>query len=231
MTVRNARRVLTTVVFATLIFAAGGAAAQHFSCPKRGGEFVFGQQAKINSLDQHASATASTRNIAMNIFEGLLTRDENFAVMPRLAASVDTSADGKTYVFKLRQGVKFHNGKTLTSADVAASFDRYKRIGIDRGMLDPVEKWEAPDPATFVIALKAPVPTFLESLSSFLVPIAIVPAENAGAEAMQLKPVGTGPFEFVELVADSHVKLKRFDGYAPDTRFRDIDGFGGYKVA
>ncbi len=216
---------------AALTLGAGGAAAQQFSCPKKGGEFVFGQEAKVNSLDSHASATVSTRNIAMNIYETLITRDENFNVMSDLAASVEESADRKTYVFKLRQGVRFHNGKPMTSADVVASFERYRRIGVERSMLDVVEKWEAPDAATFVIRMKAPQPTFLENLSSFLVPIVIIPAENANAPAMQLTPVGTGPFQFVEDVADSHVKLKRFDAYAPDTRHRDLNGFGGYKVA
>ena len=232
MSTRSSRPLTPAAIgFAGLVFSAGAADAQQFTCPKKGGEFVFGQQAKINSLDQHASATASTRNVASNIFETLLTRDENFGVMPALAASVETSSDGRTYVFRLRPGVTFHNGKKLSSADVVASFDRYRKIGIDRGMLDAAEKWDAPDAQTFVITLKQPVPTFLDSLSSFLVPIVIVPAENAGAEPMQLKPVGTGPFEFVEFVPDSHARLKRFDGYVPDTRYRDIDGFGGYKVA
>jgi peptide/nickel transport system substrate-binding protein len=214
-----------------MTFGLNAAVAQQFTCPRKGGEFVFGQQAKVNSLDTHTSATASTRNIAMNLYETLLIRDENFTVMPNLAASVETSGDGMTHVFKLRQGVKFHNGKPLTTADVVASFDRYKQVGIDRGMFAPVDGWEAPDASTFVIRMKTPQPTFLESLSSFLVPVAIVPAENARAPAMQLTPVGTGPFEFVEDVADSHVKLKRYEGYTPDTRYRDIDGFAGYRVA
>ncbi len=104
-------------------------------------------------------------------------------------------------------------------------------MGIDRGMLAPVEGWEARDASTFVINMKTPQPTFLENLSSFLVPVAIIPAENAKAAAMQLPTVGTGPFELVENVADSHVKLKRFDGYTPDTRYKDADGFAGYRVA
>ncbi|MSP48957.1 MAG: ABC transporter substrate-binding protein [Alphaproteobacteria bacterium] len=216
---------------AALALGSGGAEAQQFTCPKKGGDFVFGQQAKVNSLDTHTSAAASTRNIAMSIFETLLIRDENFAVMPNLAASVETSADGKTYVFKLRPGVKFHNGKPLTTADVVATFDRYKQMGIDRGMLAPVDKWEARDASTFVIHMKTPQPTFLENLSSFLVPVAIIPAENATAPAMQLPSIGTGPFELVENVADSHVKLKRFDGYTPDTRYNNTDGFAGYRVA
>ncbi|MBI1779029.1 MAG: ABC transporter substrate-binding protein [Proteobacteria bacterium] len=216
---------------AGLAFAGGDAVAQQFTCPKKGGEFVFGQEAKVNSLDMHTSSAISTRNVAMNIFESLMTRDNNFSPILELAQSVDMSQDGKTYVFKLRQGVKFHNGKPMTAADVVASFDRYKPIGIDRGILDIVEGWDAPDASTFVIHMKAPQPTFLDNLSSFLVPIVIVPAENAKAPVMQLEPVGTGPWQFVEFVPDSHVKLKRFDAYTPDSRFKDIDGFGGYKLA
>ena len=210
--------------------AVSSAAAQ-FTCPKTGGNLVFAQEAKVNSLDQHTSSTISTRNVAMNMFEALMTRDENMSPIPELAQSVTEAPDGMSYTFKLRQGVKFHNGKELTTDDVMASFDRYKKVGIDRGILDVVEKWEAPDKETFILRMKQAQPTFLESFSSFSVPIVIVPKENAEAPAMQLKPVGTGPWEYVEFIADSHVKLKRFDGYKPDTRYKDIDGFGGYKVA
>jgi len=232
MSIRKSRWPLSAAALLAALTVGGGAAqAQQFSCPKKGGGLVFGQQAKLNSLDQHTSATASTRNIAQQIFEPLLIRDENFSVMPNLAASVETSADGKTYVFKLRQGVKFHNGKPLTTADVVATFNRYKQFGIDRGMLAAVENWEAKDSSTFVINMKTAQPTFLESLSSFLVPVVIVPAESASAPAMQLPTIGTGPFQLVENVADSHVKLKRYDGYTPDTRYNNVDGFAGYRVA
>lgn len=218
-------------VVSTAALWASAAAAQQFACPKTGGHMIFAQEAKVNSLDQHTSSTISTRNVAMHMFESLMTRDENMSPIPELAEDVSESADGLTYTFKLRQGVKFHNGKPMTTDDVVASFDRYKKVGIDRGILDIVEKWEATDQSTFVIRLKAPQPTFLENLSSFSVPIVIVPKENTDAAPMQMKPVGTGPWEFVEFVADSHVKLKRFDGYQPDKRYKDIDGFGGYKVA
>src|SRR5438876_1653482 len=95
---------------AVLGLGAGAASAQQFACPKKGGDFVFAEEAKVNSLDQYASATVSTRNITLNIFESLMTRDEKFSPMPELAQSVDASADGLTYVFKLRSGIKFHNG-------------------------------------------------------------------------------------------------------------------------
>jgi peptide/nickel transport system substrate-binding protein len=227
---RNPHRSISLAVFTLSALAATSASAQ-FACPKKGGNLIFAQEAKVNSLDQHTSSTISTRNVAMNMFESLMTRDENMAPIPELAASVEEAPDGMMYTFKLRQGVKFHNGKEMTSEDVMASFDRYAKVGIDRSILGVVEKWEAPDKHTFVLRMKTAQPTFLENLSSFSVPVVIIPKENADAAAMQLKPVGTGPWEFVEFVADSHVKLKRFDGYVPDARYKDINGFGGYKVA
>jgi peptide/nickel transport system substrate-binding protein len=84
---------------------AGPSFAAQFKCPHVGGNFVFGQEANINSLDQPASNTISTRNIAMNIFETLLTRDENNNPITDLAASFTESPDRLTYTFKLRQGI------------------------------------------------------------------------------------------------------------------------------
>lgn len=206
------------------------AAAQAYQCGRKGGDLVFAQEAKSNSLDQHVSSTISTRNIAMNVYESLMTRDENMAPIPELAASVTESDDKKTYTFKLREGIKFHNGKTLTSADVMASFNRYMRVGNDRGMYSIVEKYEAPDASTFVMRLKAPQPTFLENLSSFSVPVVIHPAEFENAPALQLPAIGTGPWMVQEFVADSHARLRPFADYKPDTRHQTTNGFGGYKI-
>ena len=69
-----------------------------------GGEFVFGQEANVNSLDQPASSTISTRNIAMNIFETLMTRDENNNPITDLAESYVELPDRLTYTFKIRAG-------------------------------------------------------------------------------------------------------------------------------
>ena len=218
-------------LLAGMAVVAGSAHAAPFKCPHVGGDFVFGQEANVNSLDQMTSATISTRNIAMNIFETLMTRDENNHPIPDLAQSVTESPDHLTYTFKLRQGVHFQNGKPMTSADVAASFDRYSKVGLERSMLDNVDRWDAPDPDTFVIHMKQVQPTFLTLLSSFSVPIVIIPAEEKDMPAMQLKPIGTGPYELVQSIPGSYVKLKRFDGYTPNTNYEQRTGFGGYKQA
>ncbi len=209
----------------------GAAQAAPFKCPHVGGDFVFGQEANVNSLDEMGSSTISTRNIAMNIFEALMTRDENTAPIPELADSVTEAPDHLSYTFKLRQGVKFHNGKLMSSADVVASFERYAKVGILRSMLGNVAGWEATDPATFVIRMKKPQPTFLLQLSSFSVPIVIIPAEQKDDPALQLKIIGTGPWQLTEFTPGSQVKIRRNDAYSPNTNYEERTGFGGYKQA
>ena len=183
----------------------------------------------LPTLDQHVATSSATRNVAMNIFETLVIRDENMSPTPDLAASIEVSDDGLTYTFPLREGAKFHNGKPLTSADVAASFDRYDRIGVNRAIFDVVDRWEASDDMTFVIYLKEAQPTFLESLSSYTVPIVIIPSEQADKEANQVEPIGTGPFKFVEFVPDSHVLLEGYEDYTPNETLSGLSGFAGYK--
>jgi len=196
---------------------------------KKGGTLIFVQEAPPPTLDPYFSTSVSTRNVAMNIFETLMTRDENNAVIPELAESHTVSEDGLTYTFKIRKGVTFHNGKELTSADVKASFERYQRMALPKVTLKPVKSFAAPDPSTFVITLERAIPVFLEEISAFVSPIAILPAEQRDREGGKIDLIGTGPFQFVEWVADSHLKLKRFEGYKPDTRYKGTDGFAGRK--
>ncbi len=223
-------RLLIASSLAALV-TAGPLHAERFTCPARGGDIVFGQEANVNSLDQMTSNTISTRNIAMNIFETLMTRDENNNPILELAESMTAAPDGMTYTFRLRSGVTFHNGKALSSADVAASFNRYNRIGLQRSTLDNVAGWDTPDPLTFVIRMKQAQPTFIEALSSFSVPIVIVPSELENDERQQLRTIGTGPFRLMEFVPGSHARLGRYDGYSPNTAFEQRTGFGGYRVA
>ena len=212
--------------------AAFSAQAEPFKCPHTGGDFVFALETNVNSLDQMTSSSISTRNVAMNIFEALMTRDENNHPILELAASMHEAPDHLTYAFRLRQGVHFHDGKALTSADVVASFDRYAKMGIQRSTLGNVDHWDAPDAATFVIHMKQIQPTFIEALSSFSVPIVIMPAANRDVPAQQLsQPIGTGPYQFVDAEPGRAVRLKRFDGYKPNISFQQRTGMGGYKQA
>jgi peptide/nickel transport system substrate-binding protein len=225
------RHIELSVFIGLMICGAAPVSAEPFKCPHVGGNFTFGQEANTNSLDPMTSATISTRNIALNMFESLMTRDEDFKPILELGDSIAETSDHLTYTFKLRQGIRFHNGKEMTSADVVASFDRYARIGLYRSTLANADRWEAPDKDTFIIHLKKVQPTFLEILSSFSAPIVIIPAEDKDDPPTQLKTIGTGPWQLVESVPGSYVKMKRYEGYKPNTNFDQRTGLGGYKQA
>ncbi len=204
-----------------------GAAAQ---APRRGGDLVFGQEATVPTLDMHFSSSIATRNVAMNMFEMLVSRDENNAPIADLAEGWEESADGLTYTFRVRQGVKFHNGQDMAARDVLASWQRYARMGLQRRVLAEVAAMEAPDAATFVVKLRQRQPTFIDQISSFAVPISIHPADQQDREGGRIDPIGTGPFRFVEFVPDSHVLIRRFDGYVPNAAAQGTNGFAGRKV-
>ena len=196
---------------------------------KRATMLVFAQEAPPPTLDPYFSTSVSTRNVAMHIFETLVTRDENNAIVPELADKITESPDGLSYTFTLRRGVKFHNGQEMTSADVKASFERYKRVALQKVILAPVSVIETPDAYTVVLRLSKRVPVFLDELSSFVTPLAIMPASQRDREGGKVDMIGTGPLQFVEWQADSHVRLKRFPDYVPDARYKGTDGFAGRK--
>jgi peptide/nickel transport system substrate-binding protein len=214
-----------------LALMAAPAVAAPFACPRSGGTFTFAQEANVNSLDEMTSGTISTHDVALNIYEELMTRDEKNQPILDLAGAMEESPDHLAYRFTLRPGVTFHNGKKLTSADVLASFERYKRIGLLRSLLDAVAAWEAPDADHFTIRLKAPSPTFIDQLSSFNSPVVIIPAEHRDDGPQQLRPVGTGPWRIEEFTPGSQTVFRRHDAYAPNTAFDARNGYGGYKQA
>jgi peptide/nickel transport system substrate-binding protein len=182
-------------------------------------------------MDMHFSTAVSTREITMNFMETLIARAENNDVIPMLAESWSESPDHLTFTFKLRPGITFHNGQKLTSDDVVASYQRYIRLGLGVGTITNVASLSAPDPLTFVVQLARPVPSYIEDLSSFLIPLVIYPASERDKPGNKAAPIGTGPFRLVEWIPDSHVTLARFPGYQPRTDFDDATGFGGSKAA
>jgi peptide/nickel transport system substrate-binding protein len=141
------------------------------------------------------------------------------------------SDDGLEYTFKLRPGVKFHNGKEMTSADAKASIERFQRMSLRKTYLSNVAEVIAVDPLTVKLKLKSPQPLFLNNFSQPEVLVAILPAEDGDKDAGATSLIGTGPYKLAENAADSHVKLVRFDEYALDTRYPGRDGYGGRKEA
>ena len=200
---------------------------------KRGGDVIVAQQAQPPSLDAQTTTAQAARNITLHVYESLYTRDEGSSPKPELAEGVDIAADGMTYTFKLRTGVKFHNGKTMTSADAKASMERYAKVGASGDALKAVAAYEAPDSKTLVLKMARVFPGLIEAISSPRAPYVIMPEEECTKAAGQAAPpmIGTGPFRFVEYRPDSHVKLVRFDDYVANTNYDKRDGFTGRKTA
>lgn len=216
----------TAIAAAAWTLPLGGLHAQ-----TRGGHAIVAITQAPPTLDAQITTIQAARHINLHIYETLFARDENGKPVPDLAEGATVSPDGKTYTIALRKGVKFHNGKTLGSADVVASLERYRKIGANANLLAEVESISAKGANEVVIKLKKVQSTLIDSLSSSTAPLAIYPAEEAAKEANKIAYIGTGPYKFVELRPDSHVRLERFADYAPNPRYSKRDGFAGRKEA
>lgn len=185
------------------------------------------------TLDPYISSHTVVRQVVSYIFETLVTYDENYTIIPQIAENWDVSADGLTYTFHLRSGIQFHNGKLLTSADVAASFGRLLEVSHSKAALADVKSFSAPDPLTFVIQLNKPI-LLLVQLAMPTPLFGILPEEVVKDHLVELRGpeelIGTGPYKLVEWKPGAHIKLARFDGYVPDES-RPGSGLGGKKVA
>jgi peptide/nickel transport system substrate-binding protein len=163
------------------------------------------------NLDPRVGLDAQSERIDALIFDDLLTRDQHFNVQPGLAERWETP-DRLTYVFHLHRGVKFHDGRALTSRDVKWTFDSLiqgKVHSTKSAIYRFVAGIESPDDATVIFHLKEPDATLLWNLSGAA--MGIVP-DGTGVEDSQ-HPIGSGPFRFVSAELDKEVILARNDEY------------------
>jgi peptide/nickel transport system substrate-binding protein len=162
-------------------------------------------------LDPRIGTDAQSEDIDGLIFDGLVQRDVQMNIVPDLAESWETP-NPLTYVFHLRRGVKFHDGRPLTSADVKFTIDSIVsgRVATPkRGAFERVVSIEVPDDATVIFHLTEPYASFLLNLARLA--IGVVP-RGSGSELAQ-DPIGTGPFRFVGMTPDEDVILERNLGY------------------
>ena len=157
-----------------------------------------------DSLDPHKMTAAGTREVLFNVFEGLVKPDTEGNLIPAVAESYVIADTGDTFTFKLREGVRFHNGGTVTVGDVVYSISR--AAGLETGepliaAFAAVESVEAADDETVVIKTKEPYLEFLSYLTAAIIPEGSSPADGL---------VGTGPYKFVSRAAQENVVLERF---------------------
>jgi peptide/nickel transport system substrate-binding protein len=179
--------------------------------PKAGGTLYIGQDFGPQSLDPHKNLAWASINIYESIYNGLVkwNADET-ELVPDLATSWEISEDGLVYTFKIRQGVKFHNGRELTAEDVKFSLDRLRDpdVSIYAANYTAVESVDVVDPETVTITLSRPFGTLLLFLTDRY---SIVPQE--AVDTLETQPVGTGPFMFDEFVLDQYVRLVKNPDY------------------
>jgi peptide/nickel transport system substrate-binding protein len=220
------------VLVLTLTLATG-ADAQVPDKPKMGGVFKAAMIGEPPSLDLHWTTATITQQITWHIYEGLFTYDRQYNPIPMLAESHTAAPDGRRHTIKLRRGVKFHNGKEMTSADVVLSLQRWGRLATPgKAVFKFVEAVQASGPYEIVIHMKEPVTaSLLDGLARPNNAAAIYPKEvmDAVGDAQVKEFIGTGPYRFVEHKPDRHIKVARFKDYV--ARSEAPDGFGGQRTA
>ena len=153
-----------------------------------------------NNLDPRVGTDLTSQRVHQLIFSNLLSLDDDLHVAPGLATSWETP-DDRTYILRLRHGVRFHDGHEMTSADVAYTFTSLmdpQFVSAKKGAYRSLASVTTRDPYTVVFTLTEPFGSFLGNLV-----IPIVPA-GAGPE-LRDRPVGTGPYAFVSSAADDRL--------------------------
>lgn len=171
---------------------------------------VVGQSADISKLDPHLSTTVNDIAVTFNLYDNLLTRRRDGKLHPSLATEWKL-VNPTTWQFKLRRGVKFHNGDPLTAADVKFSFERsydLKAKVITTSVLNTIERIETPDPYTVIIVTKKPDPLLAARVAFYAGQI--MPKDyfgKVGADEFNAKPMGSGPVKFASWVKDDRLVL------------------------
>ncbi|MBO6015734.1 MAG: ABC transporter substrate-binding protein, partial [Lachnospiraceae bacterium] len=161
-----------------------------------------------DSLDPHKAVAAGTKEILFNLFEGLVKPDADGNLIDAVASAHEVSEDGKTYTFTLRDGVKFHDGSTVTADDVKYSIDRCA----DTSEGDPLVSAFSNIENVMVVDDKTIVVQLYESDTEFLayMTTAIIPKKNTSPDTT---PIGTGPYKYVSRSPQENIILEKFDEY------------------
>jgi peptide/nickel transport system substrate-binding protein len=192
------------------------AAAAAADPPRKGGTLRVGFYIEAQTMDPHLSGSKIDRQVYHNIYEPLVTLDTRLGVKPGLAESW-TQPDPKTLVFKLRRGVKFHDGTDFNAEAAKFNIERMKTEpkSVRKGEVANIDTVDVVDSHTIRVNLKKPDAALLATLTDragMMVSPKVV--QERGAElGRNAKGAGTGPFEFVEWVRDSHLIIKRNDAY------------------
>jgi peptide/nickel transport system substrate-binding protein len=198
---------------AAVPLTAGGPALAQTTQKK---ELITAQSGDVSKFDPHFSTSSNDVRVSFNLFDNLTSRHPDGKLYPGLAT--EWKLEGPTtWRFKLRQGVKFHNGDPLTSADVKYSLERtYDPAAktMVATVFGTIEKIDAPDASTVVITTKKPDPLLAARLAFYggqIVPKKYL--ESVGNDTFNAKPIGSGPVRFGSWVKDDRAVLEANPDY------------------
>lgn len=178
---------------------------------KRGGRLILGTPQPIQTLDPHAFGIYNNRNAWPGLYNGLTRYDVQLTPGPDLAKSWQTSSDGTVWTFDLVQGVKFHDGRSLTADDVKFSIERVldpnTKAGVYAAGIQEVDRVDVVNTSRVKITLKQPSAVLLDGLARVM----IVPAGTGASTAN--KAIGTGPYKMRDYAVNDRLVLDKFDGY------------------
>lgn len=201
------------LVLASCFIASAIASAE----PTHGGQLNWIDTPEPASIVPLVTTAGGNCDIGPKIVEGLLTYDDQLNPKPLLATNWSVSKDGLQYRFSLRKGVKWHDGKPFTSADVAFSILTLKQFHPrGKATFQNVTEVKTPDPYTAIIVLAKPAPYLLTALASTespIVPKHLYEGSDIVNNKYNSEPIGTGPFIFKQWVRGSYVELDRNPDY------------------
>jgi len=224
----------TAVALASLMIITSVAAVETWAAetPRRGGVLLAVIGADPPSLDSHQESTFANIQLVAPLYSTLLQYDPYSypKIIGDAAAEWKSAPDGLTYTFKIRQGIRFHDGSPLTAADVKATYDKIiwppaGVLSIRKAAYSEIERVEVPDAATVVFRLKFPSASLLDNLAS---PWNVIyPKKYLDKDPNYFKTnvVGSGPFKF-----KSYTRGSTFEGERnPDYFIKDRPYLDGYK--
>jgi len=201
----------------SLAASAVGPSADPVITPRRGGRITLLVNPEPNALINFATTAGAEQKISPKVTEGLLSYDFDVRPQAQLATQWTISADGREYRFKLRQNVRWHDGKPFTSKDVATSIGLLKQYhSRGRSTFANVIEVATPDAQTAVLRLSKPAPYLIYALAaseSPILPAHLYDGSDPLSNPHNINPVGTGPFIFKSWARGSHAVFARNPDY------------------
>ncbi|MGI6604780.1 MAG: glutathione ABC transporter substrate-binding protein [Firmicutes bacterium] len=177
---------------------------------------TYGVGVDARTMDPQMVDNVPTANAVMHVHETLVTWDKNMDIVGRLAESWETSPDGKTWTFKLREGIKFHDGADFNAEAVKKSFERILDPDLGsprRSILSMITDMEIVDPYTIALTTEEPFGPFLSQLATYNAAILSPKAIDEYGKDYATHPAGTGPYVLKDWLPGEKMVFERFEDY------------------